>query len=110
MRAELSKGMARSSGSGRQAELARVGLGLVGDVGSVALLVERPDHAAGRRCRPRPPRRSAGSAPPPRSPALVSALNVPDELVRSAAAGALGDIGDPRRRHGLGLALDRAPG
>ena len=40
MRAELSKGMARSSGSGRQAELARVGLGLVGDVGSVDLLVE----------------------------------------------------------------------
>ena len=108
MRAELAKGMARSSGSGRQAELATVGLGLVGDVSSVDLLVEA--------LTTRRPALQAAAAEalgrigaPNAIPALVSALNVPDELVRSAAAGALGDIGDPRAADGLGNALDRAP-
>ena len=109
MRAELSKGRQRSSGSGRQAELATVGSGLVGDVGSVNLLVDalttpRPALAGLRRRGPGPDRR-----PPAPIPALVNALNVPNGLlVRSAAAaGALGDIGDPDAAAGLGLALDR---
>ena len=50
MRAELSKGMARSSGSGRQAELATVGLGLVGDVGSEMCIRDSP--GAGQRTHP----------------------------------------------------------
>ena len=108
MRAELSKGMARSSGSGRQAELATVGLGLVGDVGSVTLLVDALTT-------PRPALQASAAealgriGAPSAIPALVNALNVPDELVRSAAAAALGDIGDPDAAAGLGLALDRAP-
>jgi HEAT repeat protein len=108
MRVELSKGMARSSGIGRHAELATVGLGLIGDVGSVDLLVEA---LATRR-----PALQAAAAEalgrigaPSAIPALVNALSVPDELVRSAAAGALGDIGDPAAAPGLGAALDRAP-
>ncbi len=108
MRAELSKGMARSSGSGRQAELAAVGLGLVGDVGAVNLLVQALTT-------PRPALQAAAAealgriGAPSAIPALVDALNVSDELVRSAAAGALGDIGDPQAAAGLGRALDRAP-
>ena len=108
MRAELAKGMARSSGSGRAAELATVGLGLVGDVGSVDLLVE----ALGT---PRPALQAAAAealgriGAPSAIPALVAALDVRDELVRRAAAGALGDIGDPSAAEGLGHALVTAP-
>ena len=108
MRAQLTQGMARSSGSGRQAELATVGLGLVGDVGSVDLLVDAL-------ATPRPALQAAAAealgriGAPQAIPALVNALNVPDELVRSAAAAALGDIGDPDAAAGLGMALERAP-
>lgn len=108
MRAVLSNGMGRSSGSGRHAELATVGLGLIGDVGSVDLLVE----ALGT---PRPALQAAAAealgriGAPSAIPALVAALDRRDELVRAAAAAALGDIGDPAAAPGLGHALDAAP-
>ncbi|RYP86426.1 HEAT repeat domain-containing protein [Nocardioides guangzhouensis] len=108
MRNELAKGMARSSGSGRHAELATVGLGLIGDVGSVDLLVQ----ALGT---PRAALQAAAAealgriGAPSAIPALVSALGGSDELVRASAAGALGDIGDPAAAEGLGQALDTAP-
>ena len=93
MRAELSKGMARSSGSGRQAELATVGLGLVGDVGSVEPAGRRADHAppgaAGLRRRGpgpdrRPQRRSLPSSTPSTCPTSWSAPPRPAPSATSA--------------------------
>jgi HEAT repeat protein len=108
MRAELSKGMARSAGSGRHAELATVGLGLIGDVGAVPLIVEALET-------PRSGLQAAAAealgriGAPSAIPALVAALESDDELVRGAAATALGDIGDADAAAGLGEALRRAP-
>ena len=109
MRAELSQGMARSSGSGRQAELATVGLGLVGDVGSVNLLIDALDHAPpGAAGRP-PPRRSGRIGAPDRDPRSRSTRSTCPTSCPLAAAGALGDIGDPRAAAGLGLAARPRP-
>lgn len=91
-----------------RAELAAIGLGLVGDVRAVPLLVAALDSPVAAL------RAAAAEAlgrigAPQAIDGLVAALEDDEDLVRRAAAGALGDIGDPRAAPGLGAALSTAP-
>ncbi|QWC84782.1 HEAT repeat domain-containing protein [Nocardioidaceae bacterium] len=105
LRTELHRALEQRGGGGRQAALAATGLGLIGDVGSAALLVRAL--ASGR------PEVQVAAAEalgrlgvPDALPALVSALEVDDEAVRLAAVTALGELAADQAASALSRWLD----
>lgn len=96
----------RTAGHRRRGTIAARALGMIGDVASVALLVEvLEDEAAGSL------RATAAGAlgeigSPEAVPALLAALESDDARLQAAAARALGAVGDPSAVPGLAEALD----
>ncbi len=105
LRTELDRALHRSSGAGRHADLAAVGLGLIGDVDGVDLLRQAIEDGA--------PRLQAAAAralgrigTPESVDPLINALASVVPSVQIAAAEALGEIGSSKGARALGAVLD----
>ncbi|MDQ6686659.1 MAG: HEAT repeat domain-containing protein [Actinomycetota bacterium] len=105
LRAELQRGLDRSAGGGRHADLAVVVLGHIGDVSSVPMLAQAMQ--ARRLSLAVAAAEALGRIGSPDSiPFLVEALVAERPEVRSAAARALGGVGSPMAADSLLDAVD----
>lgn len=104
LRSELERALTQRQGGGRHADLAAIGLGMVGDVEAVPLLTEAV--RSGRPSLQSAAARALGRIGMPEAVVpLTLALESSDPTVRVSAAAALGEIGDPGGAAALARAL-----